>query len=132
MLTFVFGAPIVIVDTMGGTMTDFIIMQVVNIAGFIVTANLSVPIAERFGTENVISLGTTLAAISALALLAYGITGGMNTSMLPVLFTPMAIGFGLRGPTGFYRGIVASGSNSARGSALIVFFIFTMTARSVR
>jgi MFS transporter, DHA1 family, multidrug resistance protein len=127
LLAFVFGAPIVIVDTMGGTLNDFIIMQVINIAGFIITANLAARIAERFGTENVILFGTGLAAVSALALLAYGLVGGTNSLMLPVLFAPMAIGLGLRGPIGFYRGIVVSGSNNARGSALIVFFIFMVT-----
>jgi predicted MFS family arabinose efflux permease len=127
LIVFVFGAPIVILDTMGGTLNDFIIMQVINIAGFIITANLSARMAERFGTETVILFGTGLAAVSALALLAYGLAGGTSSLMLPVLFTPMAIGLGLRGPVGFYRGIVASGSNNARGSALIVFFIFMMT-----
>jgi predicted MFS family arabinose efflux permease len=127
LIAFVFGAPIVIVETMGGTLNDFIVMQIINIAGFIITANLTARIAERFGTENVILFGTGLAAVGALALLAYGLTGGTNSLMLPVLFTPMAIGLGLRGPIGFYRGIVASGSNNARGSALIVFFIFMMT-----
>jgi predicted MFS family arabinose efflux permease len=127
LIAFVFGAPIVIVETMGGTLNDFIVMQIINIAGFIITANLTARIAERFGTENVILFGTGLAAVGALALLAYGLTGGTNSLMLPVLFTPMAIGLGLRGPVGFYRGIVASGSNNARGSALIVFFIFMMT-----
>jgi predicted MFS family arabinose efflux permease len=127
LIAFVFGAPIVIVETMGGTLNDFIVMQIINIAGFIITANLTARIAERFGTENVILFGTGLAAVGALALLAYGLTGGTNSLMLPVLFTPMAIGLGLRDPIGFYRGIVASGSNNARGSALIVFFIFMMT-----
>jgi predicted MFS family arabinose efflux permease len=127
LIAFVFGAPIVIVETMGGTLNDFIVMQIINIAGFVITANLTARIAERFGTENVILFGTGLAAVGALALLAYGLTGGTNSLMLPVLFTPMAIGLGLRGPIGFYRGIVASGSNNARGSALIVFFIFMMT-----
>ncbi|MCJ9712593.1 hypothetical protein LWS69_26500, partial [Bordetella hinzii] len=36
-------------------------------------------------------------------------------------------GLGLRGPIGFYRGIVAAGDNNARGSALIIFFIFLMS-----
>lgn len=127
LLTFVFGAPTVIVASMGGSLNDFIIMQVINISGFIIVANLTARIAERFGAENVILTGTVMAALSALALLAYGLTGGTNTLMLPLLFTPMAIGLGLRGPIGFYRGILASGANNARGSALIVFFIFMVT-----
>lgn len=127
LLTFVFGAPTVIVASMGGSLNDFIIMQVINISGFIIVANLTARIAERFGAENVILTGTIVAALSALALLAYGLTGGTNTLILPLLFTPMAIGLGLRGPIGFYRGILASGANNARGSALIVFFIFMIT-----
>ncbi|MBD9649927.1 MFS transporter [Ensifer sp. ENS09] len=127
LLTFVFGAPTVIVASMGGSLNDFIIMQVINISGFIIVANLTARIAERFGAENVILTGTVMAALSALALLAYGLTGGTNTLILPLLFTPMAIGLGLRGPIGFYRGILASGANNARGSALIVFFIFMIT-----
>ncbi len=127
LLTFVFGAPTVIVASMGGSLNDFIIMQVINISGFIIVANLTARIAERFGAESVILTGTVMAALSALALLAYGLTGGTNTLMLPLLFTPMAIGLGLRGPIGFYRGILASGANNARGSALIVFFIFMIT-----
>ncbi|MGF6157507.1 DHA1 family bicyclomycin/chloramphenicol resistance-like MFS transporter [Ensifer sp. KUDG1] len=127
LLTFVFGAPTVIVASMGGSLNDFIIMQVINISGFIIVANLTARIAERFGAENIILTGTVMAALSALALLAYGLTGATNTLMLPLLFTPMAIGLGLRGPIGFYRGILASGANNARGSALIVFFIFMVT-----
>ncbi|WP_054312075.1 MFS transporter [Mesorhizobium sp. 1M-11] len=127
LIAFVFGAPVVIVGTMGGTLNDFIVMQVINVAGFIIAANLTARISERFGTETVILFGTVLGAVSALALLAYGLAGGTNTLMLALLFMPMAIGLGLRGPLGFYRGIVASGSNNARGSALIVFFIFMMT-----
>lgn len=127
LLTFVFGAPTVIVASMDGSLNDFIIMQVINISGFIIVANLTARIAERFGAENIILTGTVMAALSALALLAYGLTGGTNTLMLPLLFTPMAIGLGLRGPIGFYRGILASGANNARGSALIVFFIFMVT-----
>ncbi|KQX26613.1 hypothetical protein ASD01_23385 [Ensifer sp. Root423] len=127
LLTFVFGAPTVIVASMGGSLNDFIIMQVINISGFIIVTNLTARIAERFGAENVILTGTIMAALSALALFAYGLMGGTNTLMLPLLFTPMAIGLGLRGPIGFYRGILASGPNNARGSALIVFFIFMIT-----
>ncbi|WP_137930923.1 MFS transporter [Mesorhizobium comanense] len=127
LITFVFGAPTIIVDTMGGTLTDFVIMQVINVAAFIVAANSTARIAERFGTENIILLGTAMAAASALALLGYGLAGGADSMLLPVLLLPMTVGLGLRGPLGFYRGVVASGSNNARGSALIVFFIFMMT-----
>lgn len=126
MVTFVFGAPMVITQTMHGTLNDFIIMQVTNIAGYIVSANLSPSLAERYGADKVILAGTCLALSSAIALTGYGMLDGTGTYTLAALFAPMGIAIGLRGPTGFYRGIVISGDNNARGAALIAFFTFTM------
>lgn len=126
MITFVFGAPTVITLTMHGTLNDFIIMQVTNIAGYIVAANLSPGLAERYGADKVIMVGTCLALSSAIALTVYGMLNGTGTYVLAALFAPMGMAIGLRGPTGFYRGIVISGDNNARGAALIAFFTFTM------
>lgn len=127
LVAFVFGAPAVITGSMHGDMQHFIVMQVCGVAGFIAAANVTARLAERWGTERVILFGTSLALASAMALLTYGLLGGNNAWLLPALFLPMNIGLGLRGPLGFYRGIVASGDNNARGSALIVFFILGMT-----
>lgn len=126
MVTFVFGAPMVITLTMHGTLNNFIIMQVVNISGYIVAANLSARLAERFGADKIIMIGTCLALSSAIAMTGYGLLNGMDTYTLAVLFAPMGIAIGLRGPTGFYRGIVIAGDNNSRGAALIAFFTFTM------
>jgi predicted MFS family arabinose efflux permease len=127
LVAFVFGAPAVIVGSLGGGLQDFIVMQVCGVFGFIVAANLTARLAERWGTERMILLGTVMALGSAVAIFVYGLVGESDSALLPVLFLPMNIGLGLRGPLGFYRGIVASGSNNARGSALIVFFILAMT-----
>lgn len=126
MVTFVFGAPTVIMLTMHGTLTDFIIMQLTNIGGYILAANLSPGLAERYGAEKIIMTGTCLALLSAFALTGYGYLDGSGTGILAALFAPMGIAVGLRGPTGFFRGIVISGDNSARGAALIAFFTFAM------
>lgn len=126
LVTFVFGAPMIITLTMHGTLNDFIIMQVANIGGYIVAANLSPGLAERYGAEKIIMAGTCLALLSAIALTGYGLLNGADTYILAVLFAPMGIAIGLRGPTGFYKGIVISGENNARGAALIAFFTFTM------
>jgi hypothetical protein len=69
-----------------------------------------------------------MALASAVTILTYALAGGSDSALLPALFLPMNVGLGLRGPLGFYRGIVASGTNSARGSALIVFFILVATS----
>lgn len=128
LIAFVFGAPAVIIGSMDGTLQDFIVMQVCGVTGFIVAANLTSNLAERWGAERMILIGSTMALASAVALAIYGFTGNAQAGLLPVLFTPMNIGLGLRGPLGFYRGIVASGTNHDRGSALIVFFILAMTS----
>jgi MFS transporter, DHA1 family, multidrug resistance protein len=128
LVVFVFGAPAVIVGTMGGTLQHFIVMQVCGVLGFIVAANLTSACADRWGTERIIFVGTAMALASAVLILAYALAGGNNSALLPALFLPMNVGLGLRGPLGFYRGIVASGTNNARGSALIVFFILAMTS----
>lgn len=128
LVVFVFGAPAVIVGTMGGTLQHFIAMQVCGVLGFIVAANLTSTCADQWGTERIIFFGTAMALASAVVILAYALAGGNNSALLPALFLPMNVGLGLRGPLGFYRGIVASGTNNARGSALLVFFILAMTS----
>lgn len=127
LLTFVLGAPTVFIATMDATLNDFIVMQVVNVSSFIVAANLTTRVSARLGVEQVILWGTLLMAASALAMLGYGLLGGKDARLLALLFLPMGIGLGLRAPPGFYRGIVASGSNHARGAALMVFLTLILT-----
>ena len=40
----------------------------------------------------------------------------------------LALGMGLRGPPGFFRSVVASGSDDARGSALVILGIVGTTS----
>lgn len=127
LLTFVLGAPTVFIATMDATLNDFIVMQVVNVSSFIVAANLTTRVSARLGVERVILWGTLLMAASALAMLGYGLLGGKDARLLALLFLPMGIGLGLRAPPGFYRGIVASGNNHARGAALMVFLTLILT-----
>ena len=128
LVVFVFGALAVIVGTMSGTLHDFIAMQVCGVAGFIVAANLTSRFAGWWGTERIIFLGTAMSLASAVTILVYALAGGSDSALLPALFLPMDVGLGFRGPLGFYRGIVASGTNSSRGAALIVFFILAATS----
>ena len=115
LLVFVFGAPAVIVGAMAGDLADFVTMQVVGIAFFILGANLSGRAAGRLGVERTIAGGTALSAAGMLAILAYGLAGGAEPRMLAVLAVPVNLGFGLRGPAGFMRAVVASRGDDARG-----------------
>jgi predicted MFS family arabinose efflux permease len=127
LLTFVFGAPVVITRAMGGTIGDFIMMQAVGVATFIAAANGSGFLAHRVGPERLIRCGVILATASACALLAYAGAQGREPAMLLPLWIPFNIGMGLVGPYAFIRALAASGDDDARASALI---IVTVTAVS--
>ncbi len=120
LLVFVFGAPTVIIRTMGGTLTDFIIMQAVGVAFFIVSANLSGKLATHFGAERTILFGSGLATFGALALLVYALTGINDPFWLVFIFPMMNTGLGIRGPVGFLRAILAARGDDDRGSSLLI------------
>jgi MFS family permease len=128
LLTFVFGAPTVIVQSWGGQLSDFIRMQMVAVFMYIVAANFAQKAVARFGSESMIRFGTWLAALSGLALFVYGIADGRDPWMLIPLFIPMNVGLGLRGPPGFFQAIIAAKGDDARGSALVVLAIMGTSA----
>lgn len=128
LLVFVFGAPAVLVRTFGGTLADFIIMQVSGISTFILAANFAGALAARFGAERMIWTGSLLAAAGATAMLAYALAGGMSALAATACFIPMNLGLGLRGPPGFYLAVMASQGDDARGSALVILAIMLATA----
>ena len=123
-----FGAPAVIVGSLGGTLTDFVIMQVTGIAFFILAANLAGRLAARFGAERMILTGSALSAAGALAILAWALAGGGRPLVLAILFVPVNLGLGLRGPPGFMSAILAAHGDDARGAALVILFILLTAA----
>jgi MFS family permease len=128
LLTFVFGAPVVITASMGGTLTDFVIMQISGILFFAVAANYAGKLAAHFGTERMIMAGSLLSTVGALGILAYALAGGNWPTMLAFLFVPVNLGLGLRGPPGFMQAVIASHGDDARGAALVILFILLATA----
>lgn len=127
LLVFVFGAPAVLVRALGGTLTDFIIIQVSGITTFILAANVAGGLAARFSAERIIWIGTLVSAAGAAAMLAYALAGGTNPIVIAALFVPVNTGLGLRGPPGFYRAVIASHGDDARGSALVILAIMAVT-----
>ncbi|MEM8547617.1 MAG: MFS transporter [Pseudomonadota bacterium] len=128
LLTFVFGAPTVIVNDLGGTLRDFVIMQVCGITMFIIAANSAASLVRRFGSETMILFGSTLSAAGIVAILIYAMSGGRELPWLIGLFLFFNVGFGFRGPPGFYAAIVASEGDDARGSAVLVLSIMVTAA----
>ena len=128
LLIFVFGAPAMMTRALGLTLNDFILMQVTGIAFFILASNLAGRLADMFGPERMILLGSAISALGLIGLAAYGSTGGMEAWVITALFVPVNLGLGLRGPPGFFRAILASDGDDARGAALVILFILSSTA----
>jgi len=128
LLIFVFGAPTVFTTALGGSIGDFIVMQVSGILCFILGANAAGALARRHGAERMIMIGTAMAAIGGLALLAYALAGGGDPRAITAIFLSLNFGLALRGPPGFHRAIVAARGDDARGAALVVVAILLTTS----
>jgi MFS transporter, DHA1 family, multidrug resistance protein len=128
LLVFVFGAPVVIVASMGGTLSDFVIMQVTGIVFFALSANAAARLAARFGSERMILLGSLVSAAGALGLLVYALCGAGWPPMLAFLLVPVNLGLGLRGPPGFMAAVLAAHGDDSRGAALVILFILLTAA----
>ena len=128
LLVFVFGAPTVITRSMDGTLSDFVTMQVIGIVFYIFAANAAGGLAERFGSERMIVIGSILGATGFSVIFAYALAGGGDPKLLWGVFVVSNFGLGLRGPPGFYQAVVASGDNDARGAALVLLYVLLTAA----
>ena len=128
LLAFVFAMPTIFVVALGGEMRDFIIMQVLGISCFILAANLSSRMVQRYGVEATIMGGSLLSQVACVGLLFYSALDEPRVWVIWLLFMPFNFGFGFRGPPGFYRALQASGGDDARASALVVLYVMLFTA----
>ncbi|MEO1082368.1 MAG: MFS transporter [Pseudomonadota bacterium] len=128
LLIFVFAMPTVFVVALGNEVREFIIMQILGISCFIVAANLSSTLVQRFTTDTVIFWGGALAFTSSTAMFLYGILGGREPLVIWLLFMPMNMGYGFRGPAGFLAALEASDGDDGRASALVVLYVMLATA----
>lgn len=128
LLVFVFAMPTVYVIAFGGDIREFIVMQLIGISSYIVAANLSGRLVHRFGAERVIYWGSALALAGCALTLTYGLAGGREPWVIWMLFLPFNMGFGFRGPPGFYLALQASAGDDARASALVILYVMLITA----
>ncbi|MEQ1406336.1 MFS transporter [Neorhizobium sp. Rsf11] len=127
-LIFVFGAPAVMTEVLGGNIRDFILLQICGITIFILASNLSSTLASKFGTERMIFIGTAALLVGFLLILAYVGIGGGGLIVLVPLWILTNGAFGIRGPIGFHQAILASKGDHSRGAALVVAAILGFTA----
>lgn len=128
LITIVAAAPVVIVNAMGGTSGHFIAMQIIGIAGFIAAANTAPRIAPRFGREPLIYIGLAMGLASALSMVAYALMGGRDPITLIVLFFPMNVGLGLRGPLVFLASIQSAHGSDDKASSLLMLMSLSLSA----
>jgi len=127
-LVIVFSAPKVITAGLGGTVSDFIVMQVIGISLFITAANMTGVFDRWWGGERTIFIGTALSALGCAGLLSLSIFGETSVTALWCLFAIVNLGLGIRGPAGFYKALLASGGNDSRGSAVVILAIVLTAA----
>ncbi len=128
LLVFVFGAPTVITLALHGKLTNFVVMQICGITLFIIAANVTGALSRRCGAPAMIMGGTLLSALGGVLMLIYAIAGGSNVLWVTVIFLPLNMGLGLRGPPGFHAALMATGGDDSRGSAIILVSILLITA----
>ena len=75
-----------------------------------------------------ILFGSSLTSLGCLLILLFSILGNGDPRWLWLLFAPVNLGLGLRGPPGFYQAVVAAGDNDSRGAALLILFILGFAA----
>lgn len=128
LLIIVFAAPAVITQAMGGQLSDFIIMQILGIAFFVLAANTSHFIVARIGNMPTVFLGTLVTALGCAGI--FGLSWLQKIPLMGVwfCFVFVNLGLGIRGPSGFFNALAAAGDNESRGSALIVLMVMFTTA----
>lgn len=122
LLIIVFAAPALIINSMNGELADFVIMQVLGISFFIVSANFSHIWVARFGEDKTILVGSAISAFGCVSIFGMGLFSSASIEVLWFLFIFVNTGLGVRAPPGFYKALQAASSNEARGSALVVLF----------
>lgn len=128
LLVFVFGAPVVMVKSMNSDISKFAQMQTIGVAFFITGAISSSFLNRKFEPESLVTTGTVLSLTSSILLFLYSIFGNNDPNWILAIFPLMNLGLGLRGPTGFLKGILASNGDDNRASSLILLSIISVSS----
>ncbi len=128
LLIFVFGAPVMYVSGLGGTLADFIRMQLMGIPCFILASATSDRWVSRFGAERTLQTGTLLSALGAWMMLVYGLAGGRDPLVVALCFVLVNLGLGIRGPVGFLYAMKAASGADDRGASLTMLAIMGVSS----
>ena len=128
LIMFVFCAPVMLQRGLGGSLRDFILMQVCGVSTFFIASNSVGWIVNRVGAERLIWWGTAISAFSPVVMFVYALSGYGTPLGVILLFIPFNLGLGLRGPSGFLRAVIAADGQDDRGSSLVILSIFAIAS----
>ncbi|MAI89154.1 MFS transporter [Ponticaulis sp.] len=128
LIMFVMSAPVMLEQGLGGSLHDFIAMQVCGVTTFIIASNSAGWLIDRFGAERLIWFGTLVSAISPLGMVLYALSGFAEPIGVILLFIPLNMGLGFRGPPGFLRAVISADGQDDRASSLVVLTIFAVAS----
>ena len=128
LIMFVMSAPVMLEQGLGGSLHDFIAMQVCGVTTFIIASNSAGWLIGRFGAERLIWFGTLVSAISPLGMVLYALSGFAEPIGVVLLFIPLNMGLGFRGPPGFLRAVISADGQDDRASSLVVLTIFAVAS----
>lgn len=129
LIMFVFCAPVMLERGLGGSLRDFILMQVCGVATFFIASNsVGFLIARGAQPERLIWIGTALSAFAPVLMIGYALSGLAQPLGVILLFIPFNMGLGFRGPPGFLRAIIAADGQDDRGSSLVLLSIFLIAS----
>ena len=129
LIMFVFCAPVMLERGLGGSLRDFILMQVAGVSTFFIASNsVGFILSKGVHPERLITLGTALSATAPILMIGYALSGFAHPIGVILLFIPFNMGLGFRGPSGFMRAIIAADGQDDRGSSLVILFIFAIAS----
>ncbi len=128
LLIFVFGAPVMYVKGLDGSLSDFIRMQLMGIPCFIIASSTSDRLVAKIGAEQTMRVGTLLSATGALLTLAYALAGGQDPLPVAFCFVLVNLGLGMRGPVGFLFAMKAARGADDKGASLTMLAIMAVSS----
>jgi DHA1 family bicyclomycin/chloramphenicol resistance-like MFS transporter len=125
---FVSSGPQLLKNVYGLDARAFALLQVVGVAGFIITASRSSRIAAKIGNARAVKLGAAahIAICAALALLAF--TGYASYPVLLVFWCSFCCFLAVRGPTAISDALDLPAAQMGRASAIMILALLSAAA----
>ncbi len=98
--TFVGGAPYVMVNILGRTATDFGLYFITNAAAYMLGNFIAARYSMRFGSDRMITFGTSISLVGAAGMVAVMMTGHLTAETLFAAMGVISVGNGFSQPNG--------------------------------